>query len=61
MRIRPWYGPARSTGFADVDDRIAGRPRRRVAVGADAEVDDVEAVGQPGGVRGGGGVEVGAP
>ena len=58
MRIRPWYGPARSTSLLGHDDRIAGWPRRGVAVRTDAEVDDVEALGQVGGVPGGGGVEV---
>ncbi len=39
-------------------DRVAGRPRRGVPVGTDAEVDDVEAVGQVGGVLGDRGLEV---
>ena len=41
-----------------VDHRVARRPRRGVAVGAHAEVDDVEALGQRGGVAAGGPAQV---
>ena len=44
IRTRPWYSPDEVDGRGAVDDRIAGRPRRGVPVGAHAEVDDVEAV-----------------
>ena len=43
---------------ADLEDGVAGDERGGVAVGAEAEVDEVEALGQGGFVFARGGVEV---
>ena len=62
MRRRPWYGPVSATSRSDdVEHRVAGHERGRVAVGAEPEMDEVELPREGVRVVGRRGVEVVGP
>ena len=56
----PWFSPpvGGTERWADLEDRIARDERGGVAVGAEAEMDEVELLGQRGFVLAGGRLEV---